>query len=235
MPSPASHDRFVAGLLLFPDMTQLDMTGPYEVFARLPGTELHLLWKSVAPVRTDRGLTMLPTTAFADCPRLDLVCVPGGPGVAALMEDAETLGFLRGQAETCRYVTSVCTGSLVLGAAGLLRGYRATCHWASLDQLSLLGAVPVAERVVIDRNRITGAGVTSGIDFALTVAAELRGADSAREIQLGIEYDPAPPFAAGSPRVAAPDVVERQRARMAPMLEKRLATTRRAARALGLG
>lgn len=234
MPTPPASDRFVVGLLLFPDMTQLDLTGPYEVFARLPSTDLHLIWKTVAPVRTDRGLTMLPTAALADCPPLDLICVPGGPGVAALMEDAEVLGFLRRQAETCRYVTSVCTGSLVLGAAGLLRGYRATCHWASIDQLALLGATPAAERVVIDRNRITGAGVTSGIDFALTVAAEVRGAGTAKEIQLGIEYDPAPPFAAGSPKVAAPDVVERQRARMAPMLAKRLAATQRAAKALGL-
>jgi cyclohexyl-isocyanide hydratase len=234
MPPSTTNDRFIVGLLLFPDITQLDLTGPYEVFARAPDTDLHLIWKTVAPVRTDRGLTMLPSATFAECPPLDLVCVPGGPGVAALTEDPEVLDFLRRDAETCRYVTSVCTGSLVLGAAGLLRGYRASCHWASLDQLALLGAEPVAERVVIDRNRITGAGVTSGIDFALTVVAEVRGVEAAKEIQLGIEYDPAPRFAAGSPRVAAPDVVARQRARMRPMLEKRLATTRRAARALGL-
>lgn len=230
-----NSDRFAVGLLLFPDLTQLDLTGPFEVFARTPNCDVHLIWKSTALVRTDRGLTMLPTTTLADCPKLDMICVPGGPGVAPLMEDPEILDFLRRQAQSCRYVTSVCTGSLVLGAAGLLRGYRATCHWASIDQLNLLGAEPVAERVVKDRNRITGAGVTSGIDFALTIVAEIRGPETAKEIQLGIEYDPAPPFAAGSPKVAAADVVERQRARMAPMLAKRLATTQRAAKNLGLG
>src|SRR6267143_129727 len=145
-----TDDRIAVGLLLFPEMTQLDMTGPYEVFA-----------------------SMLPTTTIAACPKLDVICVPGGPGQVALMQDAEVLDFLRNQAETCRFVTSVCTGSLILGAAGLLRGYCATCHWLSLDQLALLGATPVAERIVMDRNRITGGGVTSGIDFALFVAAQL--------------------------------------------------------------
>jgi cyclohexyl-isocyanide hydratase len=219
-------------MLLFPNLTQLDLTGPLEVFSRMPGTTVHLLWKTLDAVSSDAGLVMLPTCRLADCPALDLICVPGGPGIAAMMEDAEVLGFLRLQAGGCRYVTSVCTGSLVLGAAGLLKGYKATSHWASLEQLRLLGAEPVAERVVTDRNRITGAGVTSGIDFALQVAWEVLGAETAKLIQLSIEYDPAPPFAAGSPRTAAPDLVEGLRRRMQPFLEQRLAVTRRAAKAL---
>ena len=164
------------GLILFPQLTLLDLPGPAEVFGRMPRAEVHLLWKTLKPVRSDRGLSLLPTMTFADCPHLEVVCVPGGPGQIALMQDEETLEFLRRVAPGCRLVTSVCTGSLVLGAAGLLAGYRATCHWSSIDQLALLGAAPVEARVVRDRNRITGAGVTSGIDFALTVVAELAGA-----------------------------------------------------------
>lgn len=227
-----NQGEFAVGLLLFPDMTQLDMTGPYEVFARMPRTRVHLVWKTRDAVRTDRGLAMLPTTTIADCPALDLVCVPGGPGQVALMQDREVLDFLRKQAETCRWVTSVCTGSLVLGAAGLLRGYRAACHWLSLDQLHLLGAEPVAERVVMDRNRITGAGVTSGIDFALYVAAQIHGEAVAKEIQLGIEYDPAPPFAAGSPRSADAALVETVRTKLKGRQEAREAVTRLAAQHL---
>ena len=217
------------GLLLFPAVTQLDLTGPYEVFRRIPGAAVHLLWKSLVPVRSDGGLTILPTVALADCPPLDVICVPGGPGQVDLMADREILDFLRTAARTCRYITSVCTGSLVLGAAGLLDGYRATCHWTSLEQLRLLGAEPVAERVVIDRNRITGAGVTSGIDFALTLTAELAGPDLAERIQLSMEYDPAPPFESGSPRTAKSGIVEDQRASLADFLDRRLAATKRAA------
>jgi cyclohexyl-isocyanide hydratase len=224
-----NESGFSVGLLLFPDMTQLDMTGPYEVFARMPLATVHLVWKTRDPVRTDRGLAILPTTTLADCPALDLVCVPGGPGQVALMQDAAILDWLRRQAATCRWITSVCTGSLVLGAAGLLRGYRATSHWLSLDQLALLGAEPVAERVVMDRNRITGAGVTSGIDFALFVAAQIRGEDVAKEIQLGIEYDPAPPYAAGSPRTADPALVERVSRKLAERQQARLEVTKQAA------
>ncbi len=157
-----TDDRITVGLLLFPEMTQLDMTGPYEVFVSMPRTTVEVVWKTLEPVTTGGGLRMLPTTTIAACPRLDVICVPGGPGQVALMQDAEVLDFLWKQAETCRFVTSVCTGSLVLGAAGLLRGYRVTCHSLSLDQLALRGAIPVAERIVRDRNRITGGGVTSG-------------------------------------------------------------------------
>ena len=171
------------GFLLFPRLTQLDLTGPYEVFSRLPGATVRLLWKALEPVRADTGIGMLPDTTLAECPPLDLVCVPGGPGVAALMEDAEVLGFLRRQAAGARYVTSVCTGALVLGAAGLLRGKRATTHWSSHDLLSSLGATPVSARVVRDGNLFTGGGVTAGIDFALTIAAEVAGPEAAQAIQ----------------------------------------------------
>ncbi|MFD2262653.1 DJ-1/PfpI family protein [Lacibacterium aquatile] len=196
------------GMLLFPKLTQLDLTGPYEVLARAPDSRIHLVWKDRSPIASDRGMGMVPDMSFADCPQLDLICVPGGPGHVALMEDDETLDFLRTQAAKARWVTSVCTGSLVLGAAGLLDGYRATSHWGSRERLSAFGAIPTDKRVVIDRNRITGGGVTSGIDFALTVIAELYGEDTARRIQLQIEYDPAPPFTGGSPQSAAPELVE---------------------------
>lgn len=217
------------GLLLFPDVTQLDLTGPWEVFARTPDVECHLIWKDRQAVRSDRGLSILPTTSFADCPPLDVICVPGGPGQIALMSDDVTLNFLRQQADQAKWVTSVCTGSLVLGAAGLLKGYRATSHWSSIDQLALLGAEPVSERVVRDRNRISGAGVTSGIDFALTLVAEIAGDAVAKSVQLQMEYDPEPPFTSGSPHTAPPQEVEQARAKMAEFLATRRAATKRAA------
>lgn len=220
------------GLLLFPDVTQLDLTGPWEVFARTPGVECHLIWKDLQPVRSDRGLSILPTTSFADCPPLDVICVPGGPGQIALMSDDVTLNFLRQQADQAKWVTSVCTGSLVLGAAGLLKGYRATSHWSSIDQLALLGAEPVSQRVVRDRNRISGAGVTSGIDFALTLVAEIAGDAVAKAVQLQMEYDSEPPFTSGSPHTAPPQEVEQARAKMAEFLATRRAATERAARRL---
>lgn len=220
------------GLLLFPDVTQLDLTGPWEVFARTPSVECHLIWKDRQPVRSDRGLSILPTTTFDDCPLLDVICVPGGPGQIALMSDEETLNFLRRQAEQAQWVTSVCTGSLVLGATGLLEGYRATSHWSSIDQLALLGAEPVNQRVVRDRNRISGAGVTSGIDFALTLVAEIAGDVVARAVQLQMEYDPEPPFSCGSPQTAPPEEVEQARAKMAEFIATRRAATEHAARRL---
>ncbi|WP_338661932.1 DJ-1/PfpI family protein [Pararoseomonas sp. SCSIO 73927] len=216
------------GLVLFPELTQLDLTGPAEVFYRLPDTEVLLLWKTLDPVTSDRGMSILPTATFETCGKLDMICVPGGPGQIALMDDEETLDFLRRVAPGCQLVTSVCTGSLVLAAAGLLTGYRATSHWSSIDQLALLGVEPVSERVVRDRNRITGAGVTSGIDFALAVAAELHGPEIAQGVQLQMEYDPEPPFA-GSPRTASPDLVRDARAKLAPFLARRRAATERAA------
>jgi cyclohexyl-isocyanide hydratase len=222
------------GLLLFPNVMQLDLTGPAEVFGSVPNATLHLLWKNRAPVATSKGWQIVPTTSFAECPPLDVVCVPGGAGQIALMEDEETLDFLRRQAAGARYVTSVCTGSLVLGAAGLLRGYRAACHWMSRDQLALLGATPVAERVVKDRNRITGGGVTAGIDFALSLVAELCGAELAQRIQLNLEYGAQPPFDCGSPERAGPALVAQLTHATAERQRARLAATKRAVAKLGL-
>ena len=221
------------GLLLIPHLTQLDLTGPAQVFARCPEAEVHLIWKTLDPVDTGDGWKIVPTTTFADCPRLDVLCVPGGQGQTELMDDAETLRFLVDQAATVGYLTSVCTGSLLLGAAGLLKGYRATCHWMSIDQLSLLGAIPVAERVVVDRNRITGGGVTAGVDFGLTVAAELYGEQVARRIQLALEYAPAPPFACGTPESAGPELAEECRRLARAGQERRLLATQAAAQRLG--
>ena len=209
------------GILIYPNVTQLDATGPAQVLARVPGATLHMIWKTREPIPTDAGFSIVPNTTFADCPRLDVICVPGGGGQVALMTDPETLDFLRDQAATARYVTSVCTGSLVLGAAGLLKGYRSACHWAWRELLADFGAIPVAERVVRDRNRISGGGVTAGIDFGLTVAAELAGEEVAKSIQLVLEYDPQPPFDSGSPEKAGPERVKRLRERLAPMLDSR--------------
>ncbi len=220
---------FRVGLLLFPDITQLDMTGPYEVFTKFPEAEVHLVWKSLDPVTANGGMKITPTTTFAACPQLDLVCVPGGPGMNALLNDEETLAFLRKQAAGARYVTSVCTGALVLGAAGLLQGKRAATHWMSRDMLTVFGAFPVSDRVAIDGNVITGGGVTAGIDFALTVAAQAFGEDLAKAIQLGIEYDPQPPFAAGSPEGAGPAIVEKARSSAAKRQAERLDAVNRAA------
>ena len=217
------------GMLVFPDMTQLDFTGPYEVFVQVPKCEVKVIAKSLQPVAAKGGLKFLPDTTLADAPPLDLVFVPGGPGVNALMEDREVLEFLRRQAEKAKYVTSVCTGALVLGAAGLLKGYCATTHWASLGLLPVFGATALPDRVVTDRNRITGGGVTAGIDFALTVAAQVAGPEVAKRIQLLIEYNPAPPFACGHPSTAEPSIVEGLRAQMAPLQAARLEQARRAA------
>ncbi len=220
---------FHIGLLLFPGITQLDMTGPYEVFIKFPDARVHLVWKTKAPVTAGGGMQITPTVTFADCPQLDLICVPGGAGMNPLLNDAETLDFIRAQAKGARYVTSVCTGALVLGAAGLLKGKRAATHWMSREMLSAFGATPVAERVVVDGNVITGGGVTAGIDFALTVAAEAFDPDLARSIQLGIEYDPHPPFDAGSPERAGAQLVEKTRAAASKRQSERQAAVDQAA------
>lgn len=215
-------------MLAYPRMTQLDLTGPFEVFARLPGVTIDLAWKKGnKPVEDASGLRIMPTAAFGALSGCDLLFVPGGPGQLDLMEDGPTLDFLRRMAAGARFVTSVCTGSLLLGAAGLLKGYRATSHWLSLPQLALLGAEPVAERVVIDRNRITGAGVTSGIDFGLVLAGLIACEDEARRIALAMEYDPEPPF---PPASAESRLVEEVRAKTAAFQARR----EDAARAAGL-
>lgn len=217
------------GMLMFPDMTQLDFTAPWEVFAQMPGCEVKVIAKSLDPVVARGGLRFLPDTILSEAPQVDLLFVPGGPGVGALMEDREVLEFLRRQAAGAKYVTSVCTGALVLGAAGLLKGYRATTHWLSLELLPVFGADASPDRVVVDRNRMTGGGVTAGIDFALTVAAETVGVEVAKSIQLLIEYNPAPPFACGHPDTADAEVVEAVRKARAPMQAGRLAQAKRAA------
>ena len=216
------------GLLVFPRMTQLDLTGPFEVFTRMPDAQMLMVWKTLEPIEADSGLRLLPYTTLRDCPPLDVVCVPGGPGVNALMEDEEVLGWLRQRAGSARYVSSVCTGALVLGAAGLLRGKRATSHWASRDLLAEFGAIPTPGRVVRDGNLFTGGGVTAGIDFALTMVAELAGAAAAQAIQLHIEYRPAPPFDAGSPETAPAEVLAAARSRGAPLRAEREAIVARA-------
>lgn len=217
------------GLLLFPHLTQLDLTGPLQVFARVPGAVVHLIAKRIEPIPSDTPLSLLPTVSFGECPQLDVICVPGGLGTDALMGDDETLDFLRRQAGGARYVTSVCTGALVLAAAGLLRGYRAATHWSAMQDLEAFGALPTPSRVCIDRNRVTGGGVTAGIDFALTLTALLAGRETAEMIQLLLEYDPAPPFAAGSPATAPQGVVTKLNAYMVGARQRREGAVRRAA------
>lgn len=194
------------GLLVFPQVQQLDLTGPYEVFATVPGVTVHLIWKDLDPLLASTGLLLKPTQTFAGCPPLDVLCVPGGQGIDALLEDPQTLAFIRQQASTVKYLTSVCTGALVLGAAGLLKGRRATTHWASHDLLERFGAIAVHERVVRDGNLFSGGGVTAGIDFALTLVSELFGEVIAQTVQLQLEYAPAPPFNAGHPATAPAEV-----------------------------
>lgn len=195
------------GMLLFPALTQLDLTAPYEVMVRLPNTKIHLISETTDPIRSEHGLTITPDTTFETAPQVDLIFVPGGLGINAQLENDRFLDFLSQQGQNAAYVTSVCTGSLLLGAAGLLTGYKATTHWQSLDLLEVFGAEVIRERVVIDRNRITGGGVTAGLDFGLALAAQIYGQQTAEKLQLQIEYDPQPPFNSGSPRTANPALV----------------------------
>ena len=214
-------------LLLYPQFTALDVFGPHHMFINLMGEQTHLVAKTADPVPTDTGVLIQPTTTFADCPDdLLVICVPGG--TLAAMQDPAVLAFLRDRGGRATWVTSVCTGSLVLGAAGLLHGYRATSHWLTRDILTDLGALPVNDRVVVDGNRITGGGVTAGIDFGLTIIEALRGRDYAELVQLFAEYDPAPPFDAGTPEKAGPEAT----AILTEMFEPFLAETRQVARAL---
>lgn len=208
--------------LLFPNVTQLDLTGPAQFLSRLPDAKVDLVWESLAPVPTDAGFSILPTTTFAQVPQADLLCIPGGIGVNRVIDHGPALDWVRQVGTDAQWVTSVCTGALILGAAGLLKGYKATTHWAWHDLLSLFGAEPVQARHVIDRNRATGGGVTAGIDFALALMAKIAGEDHARMVQLALEYDPAPPFPGGSPAKAEPAQVAAYNARA-----DRLAPTRR--------
>jgi len=215
------------GLLVFPAVQQLDLTAPYEVFASIPGATIRLVWKDLAAIRSATGLVLTPTVTFAECPILDVLCVPGGIGVNDLLDDGVVLDFLRSKASTARYVTSVCTGALVLGAAGLLHGRRATTHWFAHDFLAIFGAIPVHQRVVRDGNLITAGGVTAGLDFGLTVVAELIGQDQAEAIQLNLEYDPQPPFKAGTPDTASAGVLAKVKQRLAASRKTREALIER--------
>jgi cyclohexyl-isocyanide hydratase len=203
-------------MLLFPNLTQLDLTAPYEVLTRLPQAEVSLVWKSLEPVSSGTGLRILPNLTLSEAPPSDVLLIPGGAGLVPLLRDREVLDFVRRQAATARFVTSVCTGSLLLGAAGLLEGYRATTHWAYHDFLARCGAIPERKRVVVDRNRVTAGGVTAGLDFALRLVAEMGGEPLARGIQLGLEYDPEPPFDSGVPERATPELVQNVLDRFAP-------------------
>jgi cyclohexyl-isocyanide hydratase len=203
------------GLLVFPGVQQLDLTAPYEVFASMEGAEVHLIWKDTGAIVSATKLVLQPTTTFADCPQLDVVCVPGGVGVNALLEDEGVLAFIRRQSEQARFVTSVCTGALVLGAAGLLHGKKATTHWNARDFLADFGAIATPGRVVRDGNLFTAGGVTAGIDFGLTIVAALSGQEEAEAVQLSLEYAPAPPFNAGTPEEASLGVLAKTRHRLA--------------------
>ncbi len=207
--------------LLFPNLTQLDLTGPAQVLSRLGNARLDLVWKTLDPVPTDAGFSILPTATFADVPRADILCVPGGFGINAVIANDEAMAWVQAVGADATWVTSVCTGSLILGAAGLLDGYRAGCHWAQREMLPLFGAIPVHARTVVDRNRVTGGGVTAGIDFALTLTAMIRSEAHAKAVQLSLEYDPAPPFDSGSPEKADPDILEAVKRRTAQLVPTR--------------
>jgi cyclohexyl-isocyanide hydratase len=222
------------GSLLFEDLDQIDLTGPFEVLSRIPNATHRIYAKSLHPVRDVMGLRIIPDATLADAPQLDILHVPGGPGQEALMEDEEVLGWLRGQAQGARKVLSVCTGALVCGAAGLIRDRRATTHWASFHLLPRFGAVAVDERVVVDGDWIFAAGVTAGIDGALRLVAEVRGVPAAQRIQLDIAYAPEPPFESGTPRTAPPEIVEAARRDVAELIARREASAHRAAAKLGV-
>lgn len=217
------------GLLVFDNITQLDMTGPYEVFIKFPHAEVHLVSQSLDPISAGGGMRIIPDITYNCCPQLDIVCVPGGAGMNPLLNDPVTLEFLKQQAPGAQYITSVCTGSLVLGAAGLLKGKKATTHWMSHDMLAEFDAIPVKQRVVIDGNVVTGGGVTAGIDFALTLAATMFDDELAKKIQLAIEYDPNPPFDSGSPDTTEKSIVEGIRSASESRQCERLTLVRQAA------
>lgn len=197
------------GMVLFPRLTQLDLTGPFEVFSRMPGTNVWIVSKNLEPVRCERGLTIMPNVTFADCPEIDILFAPGGTGVNQAMQDEEIVDFVRTRGEKATWVTSVCTGSLLLATAGLLDGYKATSHWTALPLLSKFPVEVLPDRIVKDRNRVTGGGVTAGIDFALLLCSIIHGEEAAREIQLLIEYNPAPPFDSGHPATARKETLDR--------------------------
>ena len=222
------------GSLIFPQIDQADFTAPFEVLSRIPNSTYHVIAKERKPLRDAHGLILTPEKTFSEVEHLDVLHVPGGVGQEALMEDEETLTFIREQAANARYTFSVCTGALILGAAGLLKGRKATTHWAAFHLLKYFGAVPVAGRVVIDGNVVSTAGVTAGIDGALRVAALLRGKQKAQEIQLSIQYAPDPPFNSGTPETAPPQVFEAVRSDFQQLADARLLTAQRIRAGLNL-
>jgi cyclohexyl-isocyanide hydratase len=232
--TPDGEASLKIGIIIFPRMDQIDFTGPFEVLSRVPGAAIHVLWKEMTPIRDIKGLILTPEQTLAQAPALDVLVVPGGPGQEALMEDEAVLSFIREQAAQARWVYSVCTGALICGAAGLLKGVKSTTHWASFDLLKYFGAIPTDDRVVLDGKHLSAAGVTAGIDGALKLAALLRGDRAAQEIQLGIEYAPEPPFHSGTPKTAPPDVLESSRAAVRPLSQAREATAKRIAAKLGV-
>ncbi len=222
------------GSLLFEGLDQIDLTGPFEVLSRIPNSTYRIYGKTAEPVRDVKGLRLAPDAALADAPRLDVLHVPGGFGQEALMEDEEALAWISKQAAGAHNVFSVCTGALLCGAAGLLKGRRATTHWASFHLLPYFGAIPVNERVVVDGSWVFAAGVTAGIDGALRLAAELRGDEAAQAIQLYMVYAPEPPFDSGTPETAPVAILEQARRAAAGITTQREATARRAAARLGV-
>jgi len=198
----------LVNMLLLPDMVQLDLTGPFEVLARVPGWRVELVAASLDPVRTDRGLTILPTLTRENARMPDILAVPGGAGIDAAIVDARWVEFTRAQAQAAQYVFGICTGSMLLAAAGLLSGKRAGGHWQARDLLSQFGAIPSDQRMVVDGKYYTSGGVTSGIDMALRVVGDVAGVETAQKIQLQMEYDPAPPFVGGTPFTSPPQIVE---------------------------
>ena len=212
--------EFTTGFVIFPHLTQLDFTGPLQVLHRLPGARTEIVAKTREPILSDCGMAIMPTKTFADCPQLDLLCIPGGFGVDQAIEDAATITFVREQGARAQYVTSVCTGAFILGAAGLLQHKRATTHWAYHHLLPRVGAIPVQERVVRDGRTFTGGGVTAGIDFAFTVMHEIAGSSVAQAVQLALEYTPHPPFQAGSPALAPAEIKGVVDQRLAPRLQQ---------------
>ena len=212
---PTDWPHYVIGIVIYPGMTTLDVVGPQTVFAGLPNVEIHRVWKTLEPITGDDGMVIVPDTTFDDCPPVDVICIGGGRGQSAVIDDPEILGFLKAQGQTAKFVTSVCGGSEFLAKAGLLEGYRAATHWAARPLLAKWGVEVGTERVVVDRNRMTGGGVTAGIDFGLTVAETLYGEEIAKISQLLMEYDPAPPYDVGSPEKAGPELIEKSMQYMA--------------------
>ena len=211
-------------MLVYPGMTLQDLVGPLQVWAAWPGAEIQFAWKSTGPVPTDSGLAVIATTSFADAwAAPDILFAPGGLlPTFELLEDEAAIGFLRSRGEQAKWVTSVCTGAVLLGAAGLLRGYRAATHWFARDSLALFGATPSSERWVIDRNRATGGGVTAGIDFGLALLSHVAGPELARVVQLALEYSPQPPFRSGTPEEATPQTLATLRAAWGGQLGERI-------------